>query len=835
MAGTKKAAPAKKKAAPRGGAAAKQGKKPVRREVGSTVCFFLAVFSILWLCNVKAIFIDMVYGTLSGIIGFGSYLLPVSLLAACVILLFHRGNPVRLRVVSVLGIAFLMGAVLHLFIDGNVYSGGWKTVSQLMETGRALKSGGVFGGLVAIGAEYIFSRIGASILLIVGTVILVFIAFKISVIDIYEYFSKREKPEYIPREPAVKEEALPRAEKKQEARRPVIDIPLDDKPGKEKKREEKPERQETLLAKRPEHIKPPDEVLAQPVREESAAETVRQAQSQPSDAHEGYTISGIPVERHRPRGSAAAIPETESTAPADMSEKDRRKDEEIKKEVSESLTQAAGSQGTGSYIYPSPDLLAEPKGVNVTGVEEELKTNAQRLTDTIKSFGIEARIINVTRGPSVTRYELELDRGIKLTKLTGLSDDIALSLGASSVRIAPIPHKVAVVGIEVPNKIVTTVYMRELIESNEFSKSGSKVSFALGKDIGGEAIVGDIAKLPHMLIAGTTGSGKSVCMNSLIISMLYKASPDEVRLIMIDPKMIELNMYNGIPHLLIPVVTDPKKASGALQWAVFEMMRRYKLFAETNVRDIFAYNELAEMEDDVEKLPQIVIVIDELADLMLVAAKEVEESICRIAQMARAAGMHLVIATQRPSADVITGIMKANIPSRIAFAVASQLESRIILDTTGAEKLVGKGDMLFFPLGSGKPQRIQGCFITSGEVEKVVGFVKKSGQLDYSKEVIDHIEKAASGEKYGDGGSDDSNDAIDEVFTQAVEIILETSQASVSMLQRRLKLGYARAARLVDQMEARGIVGPFEGAKPRQLLITRGEWEEMKLQNPQYQ
>jgi len=428
-----------------------------------------------------------------------------------------------------------------------------------------------------------------------------------------------------------------------------------------------------------------------------------------------------------------------------------------------------------------------------------------------------------------------MDRGIKLTKLTSLADDIALSLGASGVRIAPIPDKVAVVGIEVPNKLVSTVRLREVLESKEFINSRSRVSFAIGKDISGECIVGDIARLPHLLIAGTTGSGKSVCMNSLIISLLYKSTPEEVRLIMIDPKMIELNIYNGIPHLLIPVVTDPRKASGALQWAVTEMMNRYRLFAERNVRDISQYNEVAAASGEFDRLPHIVIVIDELADLMLVAAKEVEESVCRIAQMARAAGMHLIIATQRPSADVITGIMKANIPSRIAFAVASQLESRIILDTTGAEKLAGKGDMLYFPLGAGKPHRVQGCLVSSSEVERVVEFVKKSGQADYSDEVMEHIERSAAEAGKGTPGAGEADSDADEMLPQAVEIILETGQASVSMLQRRLKLGYARAARLVDQMEARGIVGPFEGAKPRQLLITKEQWEEMKLQNPQYQ
>ena len=372
------------------------------------------------------------------------------------------------------------------------------------------------------------------------------------------------------------------------------------------------------------------------------------------------------------------------------------------------------------------------------------------------------------------------------------------------------------------------------MESRTFTEHKSPVAFAVGKDIGGSCIVGDIGRLPHVLIAGTTGSGKSVCTNSLIVSILYKSTPEEVRFIMVDPKMVELAPYNGIPHLLIPVVTDPKKAAGALQWAVFEMMKRYKLFSEHGVKDLAGYNALARQDEELKTLPTVVVVIDELADLMLVAAKEVEESICRVAQMGRAAGMHLVIATQRPSSDVITGLMKANIPSRIAFAVASSLESRIILDTTGAEKLVGKGDMLYAPLGAGKPTRVQGCFITPEEIERVVGFVKTTGEAEYSREVMDKIEQAVKEKEKGGGGKTSAEPAEaqedgDELLPAAVEVVLETGQASVSMLQRRLKLGYSRAARLVDQMEERGIVGPFEGSKPRQLLIDKAKWQELQM------
>ena len=425
-----------------------------------------------------------------------------------------------------------------------------------------------------------------------------------------------------------------------------------------------------------------------------------------------------------------------------------------------------------------------------------------------------------------------MEAGVKLNRLTSLADDIALSLGASGVRIGAMQNKISTVGIEVPNKLVSKVQLRDIIDTPDFRNAPSKLAFAIGKNIGGEAIVGDISKLPHMLVAGTTGSGKSVCLNSLILSILYKSAPNEVKLILIDPKMVEFRVYNGIPHLLVPVVTDVKKAAGALQWAVVEMMKRYRTFSEANARDLESYNKLMAKSEEGAPIPQVVVVIDELADLMLTAAKEVEESICRVAQMGRAAGVHLIIATQSPRADVITGLMKANIPSRIALKVSSALESRIILDAGGnADKLVGNGDMLYAPIGSNKPIRIQGTWVSDTERENVVDFVKKSGSADYSEEVIHQIDKAAE-EKESGGKKDATEDNaadFDELLPQAVEIILETGQASVSMLQRRLKLGYARAARIVDQMEQMKIVGPFEGAKPRQMLVTRTQWREMQL------
>ena len=486
---------------------------------------------------------------------------------------------------------------------------------------------------------------------------------------------------------------------------------------------------------------------------------------------------------------------------------------------------------TPAYVFPPMNLLRS--GARSTADNQsEANTNRRRLEATLESFGVDATYVSCTRGPTVTRYDFELRTGVKLTKLTNLSDDIALALGVGSVRIAPIPDKISTVGIEVPNKVINTVYLRDIIGSDNFKTAKSKVSFAIGEDIGGNSIVSNIAKLPHLLIAGTTGSGKSVCINCLLLSLLYKASPDEVKLIMIDPKMVELGVYNGIPHLYVPVVTDPKKAAGALQWSVVEMMKRYRLFSEAGVRDLAGYNSLCQRNGE-KTMPQVVIVIDELADLMMVASKEVEESICRVAQMGRAAGMHLVIATQRPSADVITGLMKANIPSRIAFAVSSALESRIILDQQGAEKLIGMGDMLYAPIGVGKPVRIQGAFVSDEERESVIEFVKNHCEVEYDMSVQAQIEKAAEDKNSGkpaDKGAaqEELHSEFDELLPQAVDVVLEAKQASVSMLQRRLKLGYSRAARIVDQMEEIGVVGPFEGSKPRQLLITKEQWMEMQ-------
>ena len=481
------------------------------------------------------------------------------------------------------------------------------------------------------------------------------------------------------------------------------------------------------------------------------------------------------------------------------------------------------------YEYPPVELLSKGKKAS-RGSAKMLADTAAKLQKTLYSFGVSAKVENVSVGPTITRYELKPAEGTRVSKIANLADDIALNLAAETIRIeAPIPGKQAV-GIEVPNKEKEAVHLREVIESSEFENNKSKLSVALGKDVAGKTIIADIGKMPHVLIAGSTGSGKSVCINSIITSIIYNAKPSEVKLVMVDPKVVELSVYNGIPHLLIPVVTDPKKAAGALAWAVQEMDDRYNKFAQKGVRDLKGYNKAIEKENENAKLPQIVIIIDELADLMMVAAKEVEEAICRLAQKARAAGMHLVIATQRPSVDVITGLIKANVPSRIAFAVSSQVDSRTILDSTGAEKLLGKGDMLFYPVGASKPLRVQGAFVSDDEVEKIVDFIKmNAGEVSYSEDIIESIEKSNKSDKElleSEACEDDS----DPFLQEAIETVIETGQASTSFIQRRFKVGYARAGRIIDQMEERGIISGYQGSKPREVLMSKEKWEELKMQ-----
>ena len=781
---------------------------PVPRTAGGLVCLLLALCVAVSYFDAQAVLLNHLRSALTGLFGYGYWLWAALLLAGGLFLLLHRERKAAGRVVCALLTPVLGGSLLHLLLAKPADT---LSASALWTAGKALAGGGVIsGGMAELGKTYLSEAVFA-ILAAIGLLACIFVMLRTTPAQVAQKARERaaqraeeaEEGESVSTPPAGKDtnkSAEKAAEKPASRRRKAqIDIPLDseDAPLPEE-HPLQPERKPFFAGRQ---TPTPDEVLQPPKEAE-------------------------------PAPSPAPAAEPAKTEPAVTTTDVKQATEEVSRQIEQEL-----AEPEEAYQYPPITLLEQGTAGSFTEAGAEMRSNSKRLADTLRSFGVDAQAGEVVRGPSVTRYEFTQPQGVKLSKITNLADDIALALGVGSVRVAPVPGKISAVGIEVPNRAVTPVRIRDVIESREFTGHKSAVAFAVGKDIGGNRIIGDIAKLPHVLIAGTTGSGKSVCTNSLIVSLLYKSTPEEVRFIMVDPKMVELAPYNGIPHLLIPVVTDPKKAAGALQWAVFEMMKRYKAFSENGVKDLASYNALAEQSEPDEngekmkKLPSVVVVIDELADLMLVAAKEVEDSICRVAQMGRAAGMHLVIATQRPSADVITGLMKANIPSRIAFAVASSMESRIILDNPGAEKLVGKGDMLYAPLGEGKPRRVQGCFITAEEIERVVDFVKEKGETAYSEDVMRQIEQAVqdkdkkSAPAEAASGSDDG----DELLPAAVEVVLETGQASVSMLQRRLKLGYSRAARLVDQMEERGIVGPFEGSKPRQLLIDKAKWQEMQM------
>lgn len=790
--------------------AAKNAPKPVRREVGAAVCAFLAILSFIGYFDVDGWFIDIFCGFIKGLLGWGFYLFPPALLLAAIALAFHRGRPVAFRLFCCFMLPIVFGAIAHLLFSRTALELGGdfgKLVTGLYAEGKLMECGGLIAGLLAMALESMFSVYGAFPLLMALLLFFLMYSVSLSIGKVARWLSGRERPEYeyVPepepdeRAPQARKEAQPAAKPVKKPKNRVIDIPVDDEPD-----------EDTDYGGVKVSYFTEDEIGTKPAPKPApkrAPEPVFDFEEELVPP-EFAPVDTPPVEKKPAPKPTRAEVEAESAAVA----------QEI-----ESAGDAAPE-----YEFPPIDLLRKGAAAAVDG-RDEIALNRERLETTLHSFGVAANIVGVTRGPTVTRYDLELDAGVKLTKLTNLSSDLALSLGVMNVRIAPIPDKISTVGVEVPNKIVSIVYLRDIIDSPTFKNAQSSLSFAIGKDISGECVVGNIAKLPHMLIAGTTGSGKSVCLNSLLLSLLYKATPEQLRLIMIDPKMVELGIYNGIPHLYVPVVTDPKKAAGALQWSVVEMLKRYRLFSEAGVRDLAGYN-AHQKKLGAETMPQVVIVVDELADLMFVASKDVEESICRVAQMGRAAGMHLIIATQRPSADVITGLMKANIPSRIAFAVSSAMESRIILDAAGAEKLIGMGDMLYSPLGSGKPMRVQGAYVSDEEREDVIDFIKRGSAPEYSDDILEQIEKAAEEPAEAEAPAA-TKQQFDELLPQAVDVIFETKQASVSMLQRRLKLGYSRAARLVDQMEQLGIVGPFEGSKPRQVLITKQQWQEMQLMN----
>ena len=855
--------------------------------VAALLSFFLFVLFLLISIKPEGALLMIVKSVVLGLIGqAGFYFSIPALFYLFFINTFGHKASVKMRGNCALAFVFLCGMIYHLLVCGALQAEGFSILSELYKGGASGRTGGVLCGGAAMLMLWSCGAPLSYFITILGAVFTLLGAMQITIPSLIRAIANRpredweEEEDYVEpatavvnhiankkieqkrqrreriaqeKEQAVSISAEPLSEQKQKniqenvKKQPVVDIEKAVSMPVSRQNTDIPNTVKQLPGKGAAFMDRVDAEIGAPLTGTSAyvKEEVPSVFEEPVTHICAISTSILDTESEIP----ARMPELKKSAPAPETQKTEIQPTQRKavssdsekvssKDAAESAQQVAAeikmaqTIQKAEYCFPPLDLLKRPLRGGADGTDE-MRENSRRLNETLASFNIDAHIINVTRGPSVTRYEVELDKGVRLNKITGCADDIALSLGASGVRIAAVPGKISVVGIEVPNRTVTTVSLREVIDSGEFAKAKSKSSIALGKSIDGNCVVGNISKMPHLLIAGTTGSGKSVCMNSIIISLLYKAGPEDVKLIMVDPKMVELGIYNGIPHLLIPVVTDPKKAAGSLQWAVTEMLRRYKMMSDLGVRDLESYNGIVMSEEGGQKLPQVVIIIDELADLMMVAAKEVEDSICRIAQMGRAAGMHLIIATQRPSANVITGLMKANIPSRIAFSVASAMESRIILDTMGAEKLVGKGDMLYAPIGSGKPLRVQGCFVTDGEVESVAEYVKENYVADYNQAVLEEIEKKAqqTGKKPSSVSDPDPSDEElegDEMLPAAVDVILETGQASVSMLQRRLKLGYARAARIVDEMEEKGIVGPFQGSKPRSILITKEQWEAKK-------
>ena len=839
--------------------------------IGGVIFLVLAICSTISYFNTEGSFVNFFSTWLRGLLGWGFYLAAPAFAVSAIMLFTCGDRPIAARVFATVMLPVLLAALSALMLGPEIREGTpiSEAVNDLFDLGNVMKSGGVIGGLIAHVMNRALSMYGTLPLLVLGFlycfVVCCWGSFRGLVAVITRshnaYVRYEQEHQKLEQKAAARGIANLRTPTKKQPTKIVqgtrqgmfnVDIPLGDEDdsltvnaaaGKVKKtaaprparRTTKTEIIRDLSLEEEDYLTPP---LSAPLSSQGSVLSEVEAMMQ-TPLHPEKTPAAHPVtEQAAPKEPKTVTPQpkrspsrTAKPEPARVETVKRDEISEARQKIEEEI--AGSSADMSDYEFP-PLTLLRASNRTTADATDEVSLNQQRLEEAIQSFGISARVAGHTRGPTVTRYDIELDRGVKLARVTNLAGDLALSLGVVNVRVAPIPDKISTVGIEVPNKTVSTVFLRDILDSANFSGAKSKLSFALGKDIGGNCIVGNISKLPHLLIAGTTGSGKSVCMNSLILSLLYKARPDEVKLIMIDPKMVELGIYNGIPHLYVPVVTDPKKAAGALQWSVVEMLKRYRAFSEIGVRDLDAYNRI-QKEQGGETLPRVVIVIDELADLMLVASKDVEESICRVAQMGRAAGMHLVIATQRPSADVITGLMKANIPSRIAFAVSSALESRIILDQGGAEKLIGFGDMLYSPIGSGKPTRIQGSFVSDEEREDVIMFIKEHNNIEAEKnaEIEDYMLKAtkdkngASEEK--SGTSDGPAGDYDEMLPQAAEVVIEMGSCSVSMLQRRIKLGYSRAARIVDQMEELGIVGPYEGAKPRSVTIDKAGWHDLQV------
>jgi S-DNA-T family DNA segregation ATPase FtsK/SpoIIIE len=741
-----------------------------------------------------------------GMLGLPSFLIPpVILLFAVALMLFHDGMELKNKPLY----AFLLFLLVSALIQTGHYSAedyaGLTPLFVLQKfylDGTALTGGGVLGGIISLPFLITFRMLGTIIILTALSLVDIILLTNSSISG----FIKNVRSLFIQQNNTVKNKAARKApaDEEEDDRQPSI---IGDGENMSLQFDKKPKVIDFKIEKSAREFKEKTGKKLKDAPDIASVESDAIEEDMPLE----LLLGDLKMKKPRVTGSMEKTDSGLGTAPVG---------------AAEGIDVRAKADAQIKYIYPPYDLLKADieAGGNSKNYRNQVLEGAKKLEETLSSFGVSAKVVNVSRGPTVTRYELQPSAGVKVSRIVNLSDDIALNLAAPAIRLeAPIPGKAAI-GIEVPNKEVNMVLVRDVIESSEFIQHPSKLSFAVGKDVSGETIIADISKMPHLLIAGATGSGKSVCINSLIVSLLYKAAPDEVKLLMIDPKVVELGVYNGIPHLLIPVVTEPKKAAGALNWAVQEMVNRYKLFADKAVRDIKGYNELMKKTGEQPALPQIVIIIDELADLMMVAPNDVEDAICRLAQMARAAGMHLVIATQRPSVDVITGVIKANIPSRISFAVSSQIDSRTILDMAGAEKLLGRGDMLMHPVGRAKPIRVQGANITDAEVENVVEFVKSQGSVLYDDTIIEEINSE-------DNSTNSVSGDNDELLPKAIELVVEAGQASVSLIQRKFKVGYARAARIVDQMEARGIVGGFEGSKPRQILISRLQWQEMQMAN----
>ncbi len=819
---------------------AKKAKKPAEKapenQVHSYDNHFWSV--ILFSVGLLILFLTLIKGSsgwyelhkiIRGLFGVSVFFVsPILVYASVIIAKDASKDTITARMMQGVFFTFLMSAIVQVIFIGDVGGVGIKyKLTMLYSQGIELKSGGLMSALIGLPLLKIFGDLGAKIIILIFLFIVIMLLANITLLDLFHLL---KQPIKITKNSLVKTREFNLGSKisKMISMRNIDDYEDDNDLNKIEIEEEKnPDDKEIIKSIRKIEKKKlfPEIKSNKNIKSEKPSLEL----SENNVDENNLDILSILASKHENIDSTI-IKSNSSSIDISIGDNlnEKSNDENIKKDI---VPVFSGNK----YVFPPMDLLKKSEIVtNGKNSVSEMEQAANTLVETLKSFGVQTKIVDIHRGPTVTRYELQPSAGVKISKITSLADDIALNLAAAGVRIeAPIPGKAAV-GIEIPNNSKDMVSLREMLESEEFANSKSKLSFAVGKDIAGKVIIGDIAKMPHVIIAGATGSGKSVCTNSIIMSILYKASPEQVKLVLIDPKIVEFKVYDGIPHLLIPVVTDPRKAAGALNWAVQEMLKRYKIFADNNVRDLMGYNEIASEKDGLEPLPQIVIAIDELADLMMAASNDVEDAICRLAQMARAAGMHLIIATQRPTVDIITGLIKANIPSRIALSVMSQTDSRTILDTGGADKLLGQGDMLYFPSGIPKPIRVQGCFCSTKEIESVVNYIKSSTtEVDYNNEVIDEIEKNVpllKGDKKSNNNEETTSpETDDDIIEKAIDMIVETGQASTSSLQRKFKLGYSRAARIVDELENMGIIGPPEGSKPRKVIITKMQWAERKM------